>query len=304
MKTPRTSPTKNKHGIAIGERDLDIIELISVNGYVSRGQIGRALVPDPDTCRRRLRQLFNAGYLSASLQHSRDQNLWSATARGLALLEERRGELPLDARAAGPIRSEGVPHHLLMVDARIAFKAWSDQGVLNLAAWHSSRNATASSLLRGSGLVCDGLVELEESRIHFIVLEFDRQTESRNGVLLRKLQAYVSVLRRQPQLELWLIGTSPEATLEALARRAGLSVRVRCLHIGELTARPLAPPPATIGGEPWQGCPYNAAHAPKLSPTFSTVASSNVSTDRVADRAPDTASRYGTGTRCRNTERF
>lgn len=242
--------------VVLTARDLDIMTLLGLTGYVGSHQVAREFFQTTDRARERLRQLYDAGYLTVTLQDSTKPNLLSLSRQGLKVLDEERPELTGRVRLAGAIRLSGVAHHLAIVDARLYVAALGSIQGTPLLRWGNA----GSDLGRERGLTRfhlepDGLAELgSDQEVFTIALEVDRGTEPLS-VLRRKCERYVGVALEGQVSGLWLIVAASELraqSLAALLEDCRLGSFARVIPHTALTERPLRVypwPGAGAGGE-------------------------------------------------------
>jgi hypothetical protein len=145
-----------------------------------------------DTAAKRLRCLFNGGYLEVLSQRRTDENVYALGPEGKRWLEAAGGRV--HARPSG-----GLEHHLGVVRAWVAL-AVSAHGIkgLRLESLRPDWEVRAQARANGSAVVPDALVELlvgaecQPTRIR-LALEVDLGTEP-GSVLRDKLRRYRDLL--------------------------------------------------------------------------------------------------------------
>jgi len=259
----RGSRTKTGPVILTG-RDDDLLTLIGLAGYVSTAQLARELFPSADRCRRRCRQLFDAGYLRVTLAGSTSANLVSLSPEGLRLLSAKHPELAARLRLSGIIRLAGVEHHLGLVDTRLYAAGLATHGI-RLLRWEGPHGGLGQALgLADEHLEPDGLAEFETPRGSVAcAVEVDCGTESPQ-VLATKLERYRNIMPRGGLGELWVVmtgGRQRREAVEHLVRSKGLAEWTRVMDMSHTTARPVRPLPGVVD---------SAGHGPK-GPNYSLV---------------------------------
>lgn len=230
--------------VALTERDIDLLTLIALVRYLSLTQAAREFFPSTDRARRRVRLLFDAGYLAITLTASTSPNLLSLTRSGLlAVFERVPSRLGKQLRLAGPIRLAGVKHRLAITDTRLFAAHLGIACGLPLIRWSQA----GGELSRERGLDVlhldpDGIAELTGNR--FIAAEIDCSTEAL-GVLRSKLSRYAQAATSRRLHGLWLVllgGTERTENVRALVREAGLSGWALVLTHAQVLSRPVAVP--------------------------------------------------------------
>ncbi|MFA5061676.1 MAG: replication-relaxation family protein [Patescibacteria group bacterium] len=259
-KRSRTVRCKGKHGLEITERDTAILILLGNVRFATPNQISRELFSSLDRCRRRLRQLFDAGYIVITISSSRHPNLVSLTKAGLDVASQAAPHVADRLRLAGAIRLAGIEHHLLCTDIRLFAVAlgelrhaplarWANAGgdlvrELDLARFHIQPDAVAQYTINPSG-----------DAIH-IAIEADCATQSVSSVLVGKLRRYAQAAAQTSLDALWLVtsgGEQRRANIDALLNQQGLEQFVRVLSRAHVIARPVRELPARGGSRAVQG---------------------------------------------------
>lgn len=233
--------------VALTERDYALLFMLAEHRYVSTAQVARELFPSIDRCRRRVRQLFDAGYVAITLVGSTVPNLVSLTTAGVRVLEAVDPAYAATIRLPGTIRSAGVAHHLACVDARLYVTALAVARGEILARWSNNGGEIGRELGLGHWrLEPDGLAEVELAGGGAVVIacEADCGTET-TRVLEAKLDRYRSALAAGVLLdELWFVvaaGAGRLGTIADLVHARGLDPWTRVLPIGHVTTRPVRP---------------------------------------------------------------
>lgn len=241
------------HPLNLTERDRDLLVLVGSCRYLSTTQVAGELFPSADRCRRRLRQLYDAGLLRVTLAGSTVPNLLSLTSAGVGVVRERDPELAATLNLPGAIALSGVRHHLGIVDVRLYLTALAAMRGHRLRRWTGGGGAFARELdLPHFGLTPDGLAELEVGgRSWRLAVEVDCGTETRR-VLATKLAHYVAVFEAELDVgELWVLvdaGAARERLLHELVLAAGLGERTRLMPLQHCQARPVRPPLGRAAG--------------------------------------------------------
>lgn len=249
-----------KSGLVLTERDFQLLLLVGLNRYVSSKQIALALRFSADRCRRRLRQLFDHKLLDVHLLSSTAPNILSLTKQGVATVRRRYPDLGHRVRRAGTIRAIGVPHHLLVTDARIYATALGEKFGAPLTGWFGPGAAEAERLgLAAVRLRPDGLAFFDGGSV--FAVEIDTGTE-RPPVVAKKLAKYR--LARSRLTGLWLVacgGARRVETILELIREAGLARFALVMTPKHLTTRPVLRPGEAITertGKPGLGSSVNS----------------------------------------------
>lgn len=249
-KRPRTKRVRGTR-VLVGTRDLDALVLVGLCGYLSIEQIARDLFPSLDRCRRRLRQMFDAGLVSFAITDSRASTLVSLTAAGIAAVRAKAPELAAHLRRPAPINQAGVEHHLGVVDARLYAAALGERLGVPLVRWANAGGDVAQELgLQARGLRPDGVAEFAAAKGTLrVAVELDAGTEP-GSVLTGKLDRYAAVAEAGALDRLWIVAAGPDRqrTLGALVERRGLRGWARVLDHAAVVRRPVALPEEAAGG--------------------------------------------------------
>ena len=248
----RGEQQKNLRPIVLTQRDIRIMMLIGLCRYCSTDHIKVEFFPDATICRcrRRLRQLYDAGYLQVTLTSSTKPNLYSLSSQGLKKLGEQENEFTAQISLAGTIRLAGIPHHLAVIDARLYIAALGKSCVTPLVAWSNSGGAIGQKIgLDNWCLEPDGIAELEtKNGIFRIAVEVDCGTES-TKVLVNKLEKYAGLAHMAVLNELWFVVTTGKqrmGTIARLVRKIGVGSWTKIMHQKYVTKRPLQNPPGYV----------------------------------------------------------
>ena len=239
------------HPVVLTERDKNILTLTGLCRYVSTQQMAQEFFPSQDRCRRRLRQLFDAGYLNITLSASTQPNLISLTRLGLNFLQEETPELVSRIRMPGPIRLTGITHHLLCVDVRLWLAGQGKTFDTHLLRWSNSQGDLTKELeLKRYHLLPDGLAEIQvQGEIKYIAVEADCGTESL-GVLANKLGKYKEAFQDSTLSEVWFVvnsGKDRQQSILRLIHKMGLENHTRIMTQAFIQQRPLNPVPSRVG---------------------------------------------------------
>ena len=154
-----------------------------------------------DTAGKRLRRLFDAGYLDVVPQRRTDENVYTLGPQGKRWIEASGGRVSL--RPAG-----GLEHHLAIVSAWVELAvAAHENPTLQLASLRPDWEVRQVAWANGASVVPDALVELRvvtggQSACLRLALEVDLGTEP-SGVLRDKLRRYRDLLDQDDGLFGW-----------------------------------------------------------------------------------------------------
>jgi len=235
---------KKDHPLVLTNRDKEILLLAGLCRYVSAEQVAREFFSSDSRARRRIRQLYDAGYINVTLTSSTAPNLLSLSKDGLVHLKDTLPAMAVRMQCAGSIRLAGVQHHLALVDVRLYVAALVGSKGWSLLRWENGAGEMARKLGLGQiRLRPDSLFEIETSRdVLYCGVEVDCGGETM-VVLDSKLERYQQVLGDVGLLdELWIVaisGKERRGTIERLVRQAGLEPWTRVLNHGLLLARPV-----------------------------------------------------------------
>ncbi len=249
---PRTE--RVRRGTVATERDWDALLLIGVCRYLTMTQVARELFSSEDRCSRRLRALYDLGYLNIALTSGgASANLYALTRRGLSLLQQHRPEAVAVRLPGTPPRLAGVAHHLLVADCRLFAAAWGMSRSAPLTRW-ANAGGTLATELNIVGLEPDGLAEFATRAGPIVVAaECDRSTEGVAVTMRRKMERYVAVAESGRVDALWLVvtgGAERQASLWRLVRDLGLGDWTRIIPHAVITARPVMELPPRCGDRP------------------------------------------------------
>jgi hypothetical protein len=230
---------------------LDALLLIGLCRYLSVVQVSRDLFDSMPRCRRRLRALYDLGYLNVALAGGASAaNLYCLTRKGLALLLQRRADAAASIRLPGLLRLAGAPHHLAIADCRLYAAAWGALRRVPLLRW-SNAGGQLGIELNLVGLEPDGLAEFETPDGPIVIaVECDRGTEAVSTVLRRKLEKYLPVSVTGKVDALWLVitgGPKRHASILGVVTELGLYDWTRIIPHDHVTQRPVRDlPPRTL----------------------------------------------------------
>lgn len=252
--------------VALSERDIELLTLVALVRYLSLTQAAREFFPSLDRARRRVRRLFDAGYLGITLTASTAPNLLSLTRTGLsAVLERVPARLGEHLRLAGPIRLAGVKHRLAITDTRLFAAQFGIAHGTPLTRWSNAGGELARERgLDSLHLDPDGVAEFAGNR--FLAAEIDCSTEAL-GVLRTKLGRYAAAAASGRLHGMWLVllgGIERRDNLRALIHEAGLSGWAFVLSHDQVLSRPvIAYDEPTLAAPPGLGTPrsLNTPHA-------------------------------------------
>ena len=202
-------------------RDISLLTLVGLMGYVSTEQVAREFFPSLDRARRRLRLLFDKSFLSISVTGSTKPNLISLTKTGLRLASETSPDLADRLRLAGPIRLSEAERHLLLVDVRLYAAALGELRNEPLVRWSSADSVLGRELgLHEFHLEPDALAEFatDQGRV-CVAIELDNGTEPAWSGLVRKLGRYREAARAGCLDNLWCVVQGGKEKQEAIRKR-------------------------------------------------------------------------------------
>lgn len=228
--------------IEMTPRDDELLLLTGMCGHIGTDQICRALFTSEDRCRRRVRSLYDAGYLATLLVSSREPSLVRLTNKGLAYVTEKFPEAASRIRLPGPIRLAGIAHRRCVVDTRLYLAALAEQRGTPLIRWSNAGGELGAELgLTDLHLVPDGIAVLATPELVYVSIEIDRTTESL-GILSKKIERYVAAAAAGRLDSLWLIITGGSVRYQNLSRllsEAGLGDWARVIPYSHILTRPV-----------------------------------------------------------------
>lgn len=229
--------------IEITARDKAALILIGLTKYLSIEQLSRDLFPNPDRCRRRIRDLYNANYVSVTLLSSTKPNIISLTRKGLNFTLSRYPDLVGELRLAGSLRLAGIEHHLAVVDVRLYCSALGELRRAPLTRWSNAGGKLHRELgLLDHHLSPDGLAEWSTSQGSLVIaIEADLSHETLT-TLRKKLERYALIADQEQLDAVWFVvkgGRERQANIERLIREVGLSDWMRVLPHDHVVARPV-----------------------------------------------------------------
>ena len=257
-KKPRTTRS-GKPRLELTERDSQILLLIGTVGFLSSEQIAEEFFPSLDRCRRRLRQLFDAGMLFFFLHRADNPNLVRLTPEGLKRLFEYFPEYEGQIHLSGIIREHEIEKRLLLVDVRL------------FAVRHGeTRGAPLTRLVSGTTVLAEELGLKEKKLSPAAIIEFSPPGESAfvavelveargrlSTTWAKRLGRYYELAIAETLDGLWLVTASAKraAELRSLVLNAALDDFARVLTKDELKRRmkceaELSNPGRTVGSNP------------------------------------------------------
>ncbi|MFA5127819.1 MAG: replication-relaxation family protein [Patescibacteria group bacterium] len=250
-KPSRTGRVRVSSRFEIQERDIDVLTLVGLCGAMSTSQAARALFPSEDRARRRLRRLFDAGFINVAVTGANSPNLVSLTKRGLRLAESTRPDLEGRLRLAGPIQMSTLTHRLMVVDARLYAAALGEKRGSPLVRWANAGGALAAEIgLADWHIEPDGLAEFAtpEGAV-FVAVEADCGTEPVKSVIGDKLARYLGAAEHGVIDALWFVVLSEarRTTITESLASHGLEEFGRVFLVDEVNARPVREP-TEVGG--------------------------------------------------------
>lgn len=234
--------------VVLTDRDAQILGLIGLCKFASADQVARTFFPSADRARRRLRLLFDAGYIALALLSSTSPNLVSLTKSGIEAVAARDPGLASRLKLSGPIRLAAIDHHLGTVDTRLFCVALGETLVRPLLRWGGSQSELAREHQLGSvSLEPDGLAEFgtaDETTTITLAVEFDTGTES-HRVLQSKFERYGKAREKDLLDGLLFVARGGQGRLESVCKLRddhGLASFTAVLGDEEVVSRPLRVP--------------------------------------------------------------
>ncbi|HEY5960544.1 MAG TPA: replication-relaxation family protein [Polyangiaceae bacterium] len=187
----RASRTKREthRGARIRHRDIDILMALVRMCLLSTSQLTRLFFGAKGTCQKRMRRLFDAGFVRPIVIELAAENRYAITRLGYAYLERiwEKGQVP-PFRQPPRIDRGGLEHLDMLNEVRIAMALGAPRCGLRLARFVPDRELRASA--PESPIVPDAAVVLSSERRNWqLALEVDTGTESA-PVFGRKLLRY------------------------------------------------------------------------------------------------------------------
>ncbi len=238
--------------LSLTDRDWDLLELVGAARYVSVRHIALAFFPPgSDRATRRIRALYDAGFLRLTVTSSTEPALVSLSPDGLDALWDRLGDEDPRVGLAGAIPLGGVAHHLLLVSARLWAAGLAEVGKPRLLSWNSGSSEAAVAALGGAKVRPDSMAEflLSSGNVMTAFVEGDTGTQ-RQGVIAGKASRYLPILTAAPRRELWFATAGSarrEELLAAACRDAGIAGRTRIIGADVLHRRPCEVPARVDG---------------------------------------------------------
>lgn len=239
--------TRQKHNpIVLTKRDVQMLLALGIFRYASARQIQEQFFQSYETCRRRLRKLFNAGFIRVLMYDSKAANLVALTSKGRRAVLTAYPEYETRLHLAGVINLIGVPHHLAVLDSRCYLVRLCQRQEIQLLRWSYSGGDIGKDLeLDNYSLKPDGLAELKtKDHLIYLALEIDMGTESQK-ILSTKLDKYKQAFSDERLTELWWIikaGARRESILIRSIEQAGLSRQSRIMNQTFIRTRPVQKP--------------------------------------------------------------
>jgi hypothetical protein len=234
----RTKPAA-RSTVVLTDRDIDVMLMVAHCKYASTEQVSREAFPSEDRCRRRLRQLLDCRYISATLVSSKAPNLISIARDGLVALRDH-GIDTTGLQPPNPVRLSAVSHALLGTDARMYTAGLIVKDLGRLVAVEPGKGSAADKLgLTDARIAPDFIYFIELRGVQGVAaVELDSGHE---GLALReKLDKYRRWLPQQRNTQLWLIADGDESRLREVARMTtGIEQWTRLLRPQDLRLRPV-----------------------------------------------------------------
>lgn len=179
--------------VRLTERDLWLLEALAKMRFLTTGQITRLFFGGSQwSANKRLRKLFDAGFLKVWMRSLSEENVYSVTSKGLCVLkEDQQGEESFNGSA--PRGLDGNLDHLLAInEVRVGLAVGLCQIGGEISWWKSDWELRSHGR---AGLIPDALFSIKwaAGEEQVFSLELDRNTKSPAG-FLRKLLRYASFL--------------------------------------------------------------------------------------------------------------
>jgi hypothetical protein len=205
-KKSRTTRSKVKPRVEPTARDRNILLSVGVCQYLSTEQIGRELFPNLDRARRRLRTLYDAGYIRTIIWRSNESNLIRLTEFGWRYITEVHPEFRQQIRLPGPLREDRIPRHLLLVDTRLYAVAFGTYHNTPLSRWGTEDSTLPEDIgLAEWHLRPDAVAEFTtEDGPGYVAVLLDRDGRT-DAVVLRQLRGYREAAFANRIHALWIV---------------------------------------------------------------------------------------------------
>lgn len=222
----RASRTKREthRGARIRHRDIDVLTALVRMRLLSTSQLTRLFFGARGTCQKRMRRLFDAGFVRAMVTELASENRYSVTRLGYAVLETASEDRSIPPFRPPPrVDRRGLRHLDLLNDVRIATALGASGYGVRLVQFAPDWDLRSSA--PNSPIVPDAAVSLSSgSRSWHLALEVDTGTESA-AVFGRKLSQYRSAAEESRRVfgmtnPTVLTVTQTERRAHTLARQA------------------------------------------------------------------------------------
>lgn len=215
LKKLRTTRS-DKPRLELTERDYQTLLFIGSLGFLATDQIAKQLFPSFDRCRRRLRLLFDAGFIFFFLQRADKPNLVRLTPKGLKHLIERFPEYDGQIRLPGIIKENEIEKRLLLVDVRIHAVTHGEEKCAPLTHWFSGNTILSNDLgLRERRLFPAAIIEFSPPHGQaFIAVELIEGHTRLNNLWPKRLERYYELAIDEYLDGLWIITTSDKMATE------------------------------------------------------------------------------------------
>ncbi len=289
-KKPRTSRRPSRAVLELTDRDADVLTLTAIAKIITTDQLARDCFTSLDRARRRLRVLFDVGYVQVTMLDSKRPSLFSITRKGLDALLTIRPALAKRVGLPGPIRLAGLTRHLLLTDARLYAAALGEARQAPLVRWCPGAAAELRQLgLEELRLEPDAVAEFATDGTNtWISIEVDLGTTGETSVRA-KFAKYVELARLGTVDALWWVnagGAERGQIVRQLAARVGLAEWCRVVPLRQLLVRPAVLPPREEDEERTVGPVSPDAYRADRVDAYG-VASDRSAVDRRADRRGD-----------------
>lgn len=238
----RLTPNPDATSEAPTERDLDLLATLAWIGFATTGQLERLHYPSIRVAQRRLRALFDHGFLRAHLPSGQlhAPTTWTLTPLALETLAERRGAENLPAHPARIPRLQKLAHAIACREPFVVLRRLERENRLTLSDYLFDLDLAAYAPCVETGVIPDGLAVIRRgSHDVALVVEVDLATET-TTVLRDKMHKLALLLPRlraaARTVRVLFLATTPARvrTITSIANEAAVPSDVHAL--GELEA--------------------------------------------------------------------
>lgn len=231
---------------------MDIGLFLGLSKFAAASHVRIEFFKSDSRARRRLRQLWDNGFIDRFQVGSSTESLLTLSNEGLALVKSMFPEQAGRVTRATRVSLSSVDHHLLLVSTRLFAKAWCEAQGWSLATWESGCNQLARELnMPRLKLRPDAVLELErpDGDDCWLVAAVEADcgteggTEEDESVLANKWKRYDQVGPDVGGLDwLWVVvrgGKDRLAGIERSIARAGLESWTWVIAEDRLLTRPV-----------------------------------------------------------------